>query len=454
MRFALFGAGYVGKILLDELGEEHVACFVDNKKSGQQCEGKAVISLDTYIADYSGTRIVVTSFDYADEMVAQLVGRGITDYYVCDRAFEDLLWDSKPYLPRFFDNGQWIPYPFSRSFLIRNFSSLSNITIYCYAEIKELFIELVKLCGLEEEFKNWIIYGDEENALYEELGDDSDCLLVAVSREDNMLCERYEHDGAIGIVDLYDIMPLIDKLHCPQIKKYRNTFKGKRCFLIGNGPSLKMNDLDILHKSGEITFGCNRIYLAFDNTKWRPDYYCVSDNAAYIGIPWDMLPEKTICFIASKLKGDDASANGNETSWFHYREERYGKNKPRFSQDISICMYTGYTVLYDIMFQSAMFMGFDEIYLLGVDHDFSNTLERFSGEGAQIIHVEDEDHFIKGYLKPGDKFNTPNMEGAHRAFERANEEADKRGIRIYNATRGGKLEVFERVDFDGLWRQE
>jgi len=29
---------------------------------------------------------------------------------------------------------------------------------------------------------------------------------------------------------------------------------------------------------------------------------------------------------------------------------------------------------------------------------------------------------------------------------------DSRGIQVYNATRGGKLEVFPRVDFDTLFR--
>ena len=33
----------------------------------------------------------------------------------------------------------------------------------------------------------------------------------------------------------------------------------------------------------------------------------------------------------------------------------------------------------------------------------------------------------------------------------AKEYAERHEIKIYNATRGGKLEVFERVDFDSLF---
>ena len=36
-------------------------------------------------------------------------------------------------------------------------------------------------------------------------------------------------------------------------------------------------------------------------------------------------------------------------------------------------------------------------------------------------------------------------------YQKAKQYADAHGIKIYNATRGGKLEVFPRVDFDSLF---
>ena len=38
------------------------------------------------------------------------------------------------------------------------------------------------------------------------------------------------------------------------------------------------------------------------------------------------------------------------------------------------------------------------------------------------------------------------------AFEFAEEYSKEHGFRIYNATRGGALEAFERVDFDSLFK--
>ncbi|MBQ4379398.1 MAG: hypothetical protein II821_09430 [Treponema sp.] len=40
---------------------------------------------------------------------------------------------------------------------------------------------------------------------------------------------------------------------------------------------------------------------------------------------------------------------------------------------------------------------------------------------------------------------------ATNAFFAAKRYADEHGVRILNATRGGKIEVFERVDFDSLF---
>jgi hypothetical protein len=42
----------------------------------------------------------------------------------------------------------------------------------------------------------------------------------------------------------------------------KDVHRGERCFIIGNGPSLKKTDLSRL--SGEFTFGMNRFYLLFD----------------------------------------------------------------------------------------------------------------------------------------------------------------------------------------------
>ena len=55
-----------------------------------------------------------------------------------------------------------------------------------------------------------------------------------------------------------------------ELENLKNIQEGKRCFLIGNGPSLRAEDLTCLYEHGEICFAFNRIYNIFEQTPWRP----------------------------------------------------------------------------------------------------------------------------------------------------------------------------------------
>jgi hypothetical protein len=51
----------------------------------------------------------------------------------------------------------------------------------------------------------------------------------------------------------------------------KDAYRGKRCFIIGNGPSLKRTDLTKLQ--GEYTFGMNRIYLLFPELGFTTTFF-------------------------------------------------------------------------------------------------------------------------------------------------------------------------------------
>ncbi len=101
----------------------------------------------------------------------------------------------------------------------------------------------------------------------------------------------------------------------------------------------------------------------------------------------------------------------------------------------------GHSIVYDMGMQLAAYMGFSEIYLLGVDHSWNG-------------HPTDEgNHFITGYYNQKENFaGIPLMlDDINLAYMKAEQYSRQHGFRIYNATRGGKLEIFERVNFDSLW---
>ena len=83
------------------------------------------------------------------------------------------------------------------------------------------------------------------------------------------------------------------------IKKFKNIHKGETCFIIGHGPSMRFSDLDRINELKVKSFACNKIFLGFNETKWKPDYFFVSDSKILKDIHIDEvgLPYKKCFFI-------------------------------------------------------------------------------------------------------------------------------------------------------------
>ena len=63
-----------------------------------------------------------------------------------------------------------------------------------------------------------------------------------------------------------------------KLSEYSNSIDKKKCFILGNGPSLTWELVRRLE--GEITFAFNKIYLMPESTgiAWHPTFYMVEDN--------------------------------------------------------------------------------------------------------------------------------------------------------------------------------
>ncbi len=229
----------------------------------------------------------------------------------------------------------------------------------------------------------------------------------------------------------------------------RNSFAGRRCFFIGNGPSLTATDLTTLHTNNEITFAFNRIYNIFDQTEWRPTYYISQDEKMLSGCIDDVnkypMYTKLIPIQMKwhhKLKVDGA----NYFNIVHQEVENPLDFK--FSDDISREIYNSSTGMYTAA-QIAAYMGFKEIYFIGVDHHFQISQ---NNKGEIVVDNTVKDYFTDKYNKDKDKLYIPNTEKSTLTYIAMKHHCDQRGIKVYNATRGGKLEVFPRVDFDDLFK--
>ena len=241
-----------------------------------------------------------------------------------------------------------------------------------------------------------------------------------------------------------------------KMKKYKNIHKGEKCFIIGNGPSLTPEDLDKV--SQVCSFATNRIYLMYEKTNWRPTYYMCQDRQLIRSlVDYYSKCEETVFLGYQALYEygiEIEKAN-------YYLADNRNVNKIveeiGFSDDAGSVIIDGGSVTYSAI-QLAVYMGFSEIYLLGVDHNFSHTLDR----NRRIVKHEDvkQDYFdsrykdaFKQFEEKGKTYAAPDKDLMDKAFAAARKYCDKNGIIIKNATRGGKLEAFERINFDDIWKE-
>lgn len=233
-----------------------------------------------------------------------------------------------------------------------------------------------------------------------------------------------------------------------QLLKYKNLHQGEKCFIIGNGPSLRAEDLQKLYENGIISFGTNRIYNIFDQTEWRPTYYVSEDIVILKDIQRviETIPANAK-FIPINLKWyEGVNIEGAQYFYLDYSGE-YPQTHG-LSLDIPHGIRCRGTVTMTCI-QMAIYMGFSEIYLLGVDHNYSRIIDE---NGNVIENLDVKDYFSANYDTDFKSHITRNLHGTTHAFccaERLSK--DMMNFKIYNATRGGKLEAFQRVDFNALF---
>lgn len=227
----------------------------------------------------------------------------------------------------------------------------------------------------------------------------------------------------------------------------KDLHRGRRGFVIGNGPSLKPSDLSKI--KSDISIASNLIHLIFDETDWRPNYVTIVDS-----LVWDKLPSSVSQYYNSLLIASGLNPEANScltyTLFSNGHAPSYSASSDTsafpFSDNLSEGVWGGSTVTYENL-QLAVHLGLNPIYLIGCDHYYQG--EPSSVEGVPVTHNQ-KNHFSDAYRNIGEKVNPAPIENMTRAYEIAQSFALSRGIEIVNATRGGHLEVFPRCDFDNL----
>jgi len=235
----------------------------------------------------------------------------------------------------------------------------------------------------------------------------------------------------------------------PEIERFRDLHKGQRCFILGGGPSLKQLDPALL--ADEITFGVNGIFLIYEWLGFEPTYYAVEDFLVYHDRFQDIKNRvgTSTCFFPLQFKchGFDRASHHYYRGIYEFDEDR---DWPAFSTNASRLLWIGGTVSY-ICMQLAYFMGFEQVILLGMDHSYTKPSDVIVRGNDWTSQSDDPNHFHPDYFGPGYRWHDPRIERMEKAYTKAREMFERDGRQIVNASAGGKLEVFERVDYESLF---
>lgn len=223
-----------------------------------------------------------------------------------------------------------------------------------------------------------------------------------------------------------------------RLRALRNRYLGQRCIIIGNGPSLRRMDLSPL--AAEHTFGLNRIYLKFEELGFATTFLvCINS------LVWDQFGTDFGCqpstLFAPWRERERVSSNSDA----YFIRTNY---RPVFRKNVPLeGAWEGGTVTFVAM-QLAHFLGFRQVILVGVDHSFSAN----GPPNTTVVSTgADSDHFDPAYFGPGVRWQLPDLRSSELAYRSAREAFAEDGREIIDATVGGKLDIFRKIEYESLF---
>lgn len=234
------------------------------------------------------------------------------------------------------------------------------------------------------------------------------------------------------------------------LNNLKNKYQNKRCFIIGNGPSINQMDLNLM--KDDYVFVSNSFFLKFDDLEFRPQFLTVEDHLVAEDNKFEFENLKNITKfypldLKHTLKLDDSAVYVNFPRAYI---DSNSSNFPYFSDDALDKIYWGGTVLY-MSIQLAAFIGFSEIILIGVDLTYKIPEDIKQKGNVLISQSDDPNHFDSRYFGKGKRWHLPETERMQQTFSKAYHELLKENKKLVNATISGNLQEIPRVDYYSLF---
>lgn len=192
-----------------------------------------------------------------------------------------------------------------------------------------------------------------------------------------------------------------------RVADFKDLHRGKRLFILASGPSLADEDLSRLRH--RLVMGLNRSCLVYPDTH----YHCVMDQRLFDEFGSELRRTRYLFTLPDRPFGIPLALLGGEG----------------FSGDLEKGIYSGYTISYFAL-QVAMYMGFSQIFYVGLD----------------LKHKAGNTHFFGHDFRSKDHESTefPKM---RRMLEAGCEEARRRGVEVYNCSPTTTIEAMPKMSF-------
>ncbi|HNQ68851.1 MAG TPA: DUF115 domain-containing protein [Bacteroidales bacterium] len=234
-------------------------------------------------------------------------------------------------------------------------------------------------------------------------------------------------------------------------EKLKAKYKGKRVFLIGNGPSL--NKLPLYLLKNEYTMAFNRFYIMEERLNWIPNFFTTVDNLVLEDLCNDVekITSKVDYAFFPKIhfRGTNFSKKIPNKPNILWLRQKFGKNFSKVLPDV----YQGGSVIIEGL-QILNYLGFDKIYLIGVDMNFQlhTTTKSLNNYSAEIISLNDDDpnHFDPRYFGKNRKYHQPEdyiIKNIMNSLNYIGGNLDRFGLNIINAGVDSKVEAFPKENF-------
>ena len=242
---------------------------------------------------------------------------------------------------------------------------------------------------------------------------------------------------------------LADIFHSPEIRAFKkrnlteenfqkiisikNKYKNKRCFIVGSSPSLNL--LDLTKLNNEYTFTVNRGYMLKEKGLCHSNFHVISDESTFKDADSKYknllnYSDYLFCYGGMEPPVD------METIYFDFLSYKWS-NGVSFCNDLCKPLISYQSVIH-FAIQIAYYLGFNKIYILGVDLDFAKN------KGHAYIQTKGEEERQSNH-------SIKQAKTMLWGIERCGEWLKENNTELLNASPKGVVDCIKRVAYEDLF---